>query len=206
MINARWEHIKIQLLETQSFSRRFVRNPIESMRSLPVLDWPVLLGLHSAIAASCGILGGLIERNWLGAIASLLVAPLAALILTFLFSGIFYYVIQFAFGKTPDFYRLVQNVVFAVIPSQVLGIISGLVPPIFLLGVAATLMLLYVGLVSNLGLEAKKLKNIFLSLFAVVAVYWVVQLVSMSSSSNRIRLKATPESLDILEKEMQSED
>lgn len=203
MINQHWANIQSQLQSLKSFMPIYARNPVDGMRRLPQLDWSMLLGFHVVVAAICGIIGNLIERNWLGAIASTIVAPLAAFVLTFFLTGFFYYLILIVFKTTPSFYSILQNLIFAALPSQFLGVLSGLVPPVYLIGMAASLMLLYVGFVSNLRLEAKKLRNVLFGLFAIFAAYWIFQLVQNTSSSNRIRIKATPESLDILEKEMQ---
>lgn len=197
-----WQDIKFKLKEAIFALPHFFKNPVQGMRELPHWDWPTLLILQMAFALFCGELKNMIERDIIGFFTDIVISPLAAVAVTAIISGWFYYGIKFVFGREVSFHSLYTHVVFAGIPAQISYIVTKHFPPVNILGLAVSVYLLHVGFVHNYQLDKGKLKKLFIGLMVLFTTWWAVQFVSMNVRRDSLRQKATPESLDILEKEL----
>lgn len=200
--NLKWPIIKARLKEAVLVLPHFGRNPVQFMRRLPNWEWPEMLILQAIFAAACAILTSAVARNILGIITGFVVGPLTQLVLVGIFAGFFFYLFMFYFHRNVPYRQIYLHLMFAAIPSQLANILSPVIAPATLIGVAATAMLLYVGFVSNFHLEARKIRTILYGLVAVYVISWAIQMVGTSHKHERLREKATPESMDILEKEL----
>jgi hypothetical protein len=202
MNHLHWPTIKAKVREAILVLPHFFKNPVQGMRALPQWEWPETLILQALFAASCAVLGKLIERDFIGLLLSLVIAPIAFILCVAIGTGFFYYVFKFFFAREVPFRQIYMHVLFAAIPTLIVSIIASLIPPIMLLGVVGTMILLGVGFVANFQLPARKVRNMLLGLLALYTVFWVISLVGTSTKQKSIRVRATPESLDILEKEL----
>lgn len=201
--NVDWELLKTKLREAIFTLPHFLKNPVEGMRNLPHWGWAETLILHASFAAICGVLKSLVERNWLGAIFSVILSPLAALLMVFIFCGLFYYVFYFFFNRQLSFLRIYIHVIFGSIPIMITSTVSYLLPPINLIGVVSAALLLFVGFCHEFMLPRERIKKLLAIFVLVYLVIWIAQLIQLTSRKETFRMKATPESLDILEKELQ---
>ena len=201
-----WPNLRARLKEAILVLPHFFKNPVQGMRLLPDWDWPTMLVLQGAFAAACAVIGNLLERDILGVFTGLVLAPLSILVVVAVGSGFFYYTFFFFFKRDIPFRQIWLHQVFAAIPLQMTAVAAPIIPPVILIGVAATMYLLYVGFTENFHLERAKVKKMLVGLGAIYALFWATQFVSYSNKHDRMRMKATPESLDILEKELKFED
>jgi len=206
MKNIDWILIRAKLKEAVFVLPQFFKNPVQGMRNLPDWDWPTMLLLQGAFAAACALVANILERNILRAITGLVIAPLASLVLVAVATGFFYYTFLFFFKREIPYRQIYLHLIFAAIPVQIASVITPFIPPVVLIGIAAALLLLFVGFTENFHLERVKLRQLLVGIGVVYAIFWASQLVSYSTKHERLRLKATPESLDILEKELKFED
>jgi len=197
-----WPQIRLKLREAVLVLPHFCKNPVAGMQNLPHWDWPTILILQGAFAAGCSVVTNILERDLLGVVFGLVLAPLAIYLVTAIGSAIFLYTFLFWFQRELPFQRIYLHLVFAAIPTQIVAIISGMIPPVLLIGAAASLLLLFVGFNHNFQLERPKLKKLLVGLMALYFAFWMVHILRVSSRQELRRLKATPESLDILEKEL----
>jgi hypothetical protein len=172
------------------------------MRQLPQWEWPTILILQAAFAIACSVITNLIEHDLLGLIIGILAAPLTAYLLSLTATGFFFYLFMFAFKRDLKFRQIYIHVLFASIPVQIVATVAHLLPPLLLIASAAALMLLFVGFVENFNLPRRPLRNVLLGLFAIHVLYWGFLQVRYSSKHKILHQNATPESLDILEKEL----
>jgi hypothetical protein len=203
--NVDWELLKSKLREAIFTLPHFLKNPIEGMKNLPHWGWAETLILQACFAAICGVLKSLVERNWLGAFFSIILTPLSALLMTAIFCGLFFYIFYFFFNRQLSFHRLYIHFIFASIPIMITSTISYFLPPINLLGVVTTALLLFVGFCHEFALPREKVKKLLAIFVLVYLVIWISQLIQLTSRKENFRMKATPESLDILEKDMQKQ-
>ncbi len=185
---------------------RYLRNPVQAMRTLPDWDWVQLGAFHGAIAATCGVASGLITLRISKTISGLIVFPISTTILVMIVSGFFYYTFLFVFGRELSFRKLVTVVVFANIPNLVLSIAAGYLPPMAIVATGVASSLLIVGLVELTDVGRKSIMKLVGLLFGLYCVFWIYGAISSSREKNSMKDMATPESLDILEKEMRTEE
>jgi hypothetical protein len=183
----------------------FLKNPVEGIRQLPDWDWPTLITLQAGFAGICGFVGGLAEKHVLSAIVSFFILPIVANAVNFIMSGFFYYVFLFFFHAHVDYRRTFTHLLFASIPVLIVSILSSFVPLVSLVGLGAACLLLIVGFSYNYGLPIKKVRNLLFGLFLTYAAILLVQMISWRGGKEKLRVRATPESLDILEKELKDD-
>ncbi len=205
MMKHTWIEIKVKLREAVVTLPHFLRNPVQGMRQLPNWDWPELLILPPAFALICGLFKNMIERDVVGFFTDIVISPIASVVVTGIVAGWFYYGFKFFFHREVDFRLIYTHIVFAAIPAQVTNIGTKFLPPINFLGLAVSIYLLHIGFVHNFTLDARKLKKLFVGLFSVFVLWWAVQIYKTNYHRDSLRIKATPESLDILEKELSPE-
>ena len=175
------------------------------MRQLPDWEWPEILILQGIFAAACAVLTNIVSRNLLGIFVGLIIGPITQYVLVAIASGFLFYVFLFYFDREIGFRQIYITLIFAAIPALILNIAAPVLPPVLLVGVAASLVLVYVGFVEKFELDRIKLRNLLIAVMVVCVLAWVGQMIKSSSNRENLREKATPESLDILEKELNLE-
>jgi hypothetical protein len=119
-----------------------------------------------------GILAGLIHHSVGAIFMGMILTPILTLITTFISSLFFYYTFQIFSEKILDFKALFTVVFFANVPFFVFQVISGFFPPILLVGLAFTAMLLIVALVDNFQLPKRFTTRLIVIIYVVfVATY-----------------------------------
>lgn len=201
-MNLNWAQLRTRLREDIMALPHFFRNPVKGMRELPHWEWPTILVLQAILAASCSVIANIIERDFLGMVTGIVIAPISHYLLSVIITGFFYYVFMLVFKREIPFRQLYLNVLFAGIPIAIVSTIAFLLPPLILVGVAAALMLLFVGFTDNFQIPAIPLRKIMIAILAVFVLYWGFTQLQRTKKHKSMRERATPESLDILEKEL----
>lgn len=201
-----WVQLRAKLKEAILALPHFFKNPVQGMRTLPDWDWSTMLLLQTSFSAACAVLGNLLERDLLGVFTGLVLAPIAAVVVTAVGTGFFYYTFLFFFKREVPFRQIYLHVLFAAIPLQITSVVTPLIPPMILIGVASSLFLLFIGFVENFSIERQKAQKLLIAIGVIYTLFWGFQLFNSTSKHERMRLKATPESLDILEKELKFDD
>jgi hypothetical protein len=201
-MNFNWVEIKAKLREDVLTLPHFLRNPVQGMRNLPNWDWPTLLILPPAFALACGMLKNLIDRDLIGFFLDIVVSPVASVVVTGLIAAWFFYGFKFVFHLEVPFRSIYTHVVFAAIPTQLTNIGTKYLPPVNVLGLAASIYLLHTGFTHSYQLDSRKLKKLFIALFSIYCLWWAAQIFKATYRHDGMRSKALPESLDILEKEL----
>ncbi len=168
------EFLLQEALALKSVLLRFLRHPLEEIKNVPDWQWSRILILHVAIAASTGALSGLAEQRVLfGIVAGFFFKPFVTLTLMGISSLFFYYCFQIFAEMTVSFRRLFTVVLFANIPQFLFQTIEGFVPPIALVGMAFTALLLLVGFVENFKLNRKLAIRLLSFLYVIFFVLWI---------------------------------
>ena len=202
----RFKTFKESFLQALLALPHFLKNPIQGMRDLPDWEWPILLALQGALALVCGVLSAILSRSILMIFTSIIISPLSAVLTSLILSGFFYYTFLFLLRREVSFKGVYTHILFASIPVLLTNIAAPVIPFIGLLGVASAAFLLYVGFTSNLYLPEKKVRYLLMGLVAFYVLAVVLQTVRFYEPEHRRHIKATPESLDILEQELKGED
>jgi hypothetical protein len=163
-----------EILEIKRTLIQFLRHPMTEMKSLPDWPWLRLAILHIGVTAITGALGGFAEHRIIWSIfVGLFISPILYLIILGISTLFFYYCFQIFAERTVSPRRLFTVILFANIPQFIFQIISGFVPPITLVGMAFTALLLLVGLVKNFQLNRKLVIRIISSLYALFFAIWM---------------------------------
>ena len=184
---------------------RFLKNPVQGMKDLPDWEWPIILALQATLGLACGVVAAILSRSILLIFTSIIIAPISTVAVNLILSGFFYYTFLFFFKKEVSYRLLATHMLFASIPVLLCNIIAPIIPLISILGVVASGILLYVGFRENIQADDKKLRYLVggLVLFYVLSVG--VQMIKFNRPDRDMKIRATPESIDILEQELQGE-
>ncbi len=200
------EDLKARLKEVIFFLPSFLKHPFESMKSVPSWDWPAVIMLEVVLAGGSSVLGGIVSRNFLSVIGGVIIGPVRGLAVTFILAGFFYYTCLFWLKTELEFRKLFIVAVMALIPSEILEIISPLARPvnfISLLGIVISAGLLVTGLVENFLLDKKKVFQMVGAASGFVILIWFYGII-MDITSNHIKVQDyTPASLDQIHKELE---
>ncbi len=168
------EKIKSDLIEIKNFLIPFLRHPMEEIKAVPDWTWHRIFLLQILITASTGVLGACVERkSTFSIITSLIVSPILTLLMLGISTLFFYYCFQIFANHTVSFRKLFTVVLFANIPQFLFQIVSGYVPPISLVGMALTALLLLVGFVENLKVDRKLVLRVLVALYAIFFSLWI---------------------------------
>jgi len=148
----------------------FLQHPVERIKHLPTWEWRRIILAQVLITMASGALAGLVHRSVLSIIVGLIQTPVLTLITSFISSLFFYYTFQIFTDKIVDFKALFTAVFFANIPFFIFQVISGFFPPILLVGLAFSALLLIVGFCENFQLP----KVFVMRLVGIIYVLFLV--------------------------------
>lgn len=158
----------------------FFKNPIEEIKNLP--DWSLrnLLIVHFLFSIFSGLLAGLVSVNKWNVLFGILIFPFISLILTVVLSTFFYYYFQVFEKKTASFVKLLTLTVFANFPFFILQIGSNYLPPISIIGLLFTGMLIIVGLTENFKMQKKRSIRLVGIIWFLILLVWIWNRISVS--------------------------
>ena len=175
------EEVINEILDTKRVLLQFLRHPLKEIKNLPEWDWRRLLFLQISVTAACGALAGLIDKKIsISILVGLITMPMLTLVSLMVSTLFFYYCFQIFASKTISIRRLFTVILFANIPYFIFQILAGYLPPISLVGLAFTAVLLLVGFVENFQIDRKLAIRIIGSLFALIFVLWIWEQVNSS--------------------------
>lgn len=178
---SRKDHLLNEFYEVKIFLNRFLRHPINEIKNVPDWHWYRLIGVHSVLAALSGALRGFVDQKIsFSIVAGLFISPILTLISLAVASLFFYYTFQIFLQKTVSPRRLFTVVMLANIPQLLFQIVSGYVPPISLVGMAFTALLLLVGFAENFQLEKRIVIRLIGFIYALFLALWIWGRVSSS--------------------------
>ncbi len=199
-----WIH-KYELIDVRDFLLVFLKSPLNSIKSVPTWPWPTLLIVSAGLSAVSSILNGVVSARYLWIIASLVIAPIGFVSVVGVLSGFFYYTFYFFFNRELPFKQIFAILVVVSIPNLAAYIIESKVPPISILGFAASCMLLIVGFVENFHLPRKPITRLIAIVFAVYLGSWIFQVVEFTKIQEKFSKPNSSQNIDILEREIKGQ-
>lgn len=158
---------------SKDFLISYLKNPLEQIKSLPNWKWNRVIIVQVAFTAITGAMGGLVAKSTNGLIPGLILTPILTMIMILVSTFFFFYTFQIFLNQSVSFRSLFTTIFFANIPFFILQIASGVVPPINLIGLAGTAMLLVVGFVSNFQLPRKMVMRLIAALYIIFLGVWM---------------------------------
>lgn len=168
------------------FILEFLKNPVQNVSRLPLWSWKKTVVISILLSMITGTLNGLIPPNIYNVAFGLLFMPVIILILTHILSGFLYYYFQVFEKRTVDFMSLLKMVVLVNIPYLIIHSLTSLLPPLTLIGLAFSALLLVVGLTENFSLEKKRAIKLVSVLYIMVFVVWLWEKVDTGRLSRTI--------------------
>ncbi len=162
-------HLKIDFL----FILEFLKNPIQNISRLPAWSWKKTVLINVILSIIAGTLNGLIPPNIYNIAFGLLFMPLITFLLTHILAGFFYYYFQVFEKRSVDFLNLLKMVVLSNVPFLILHSLTSLLPPLTLLGLAFSALLLIVGLTESFSLDRSRAIKLVSALYIMVFIVWL---------------------------------
>lgn len=180
----------------------FIKKPVENVRNLPDWQWPTLISVCVILSAAIGSLSGIVNLKVTSVIYGAIIYPISTLLMMAVFTGLFYYTFFFFFNKKVEVRKLATNCFFCALPWIALAPFVDYLPPLSPLGIILTGLLAIVAFTENFQLNRKSVSRMILSIVAVFLIFWVINIIRVASFSNADNELITPESIDILEQEL----
>lgn len=158
----------------------FFKNPIEEIKHLPEWSLRNLLIVHFVFSIFSGFLAGLVSVNKWNVLFGILIFPFISLILTLVLSTFFYYYFQVFEKKTMPFLKILTLTIFANFPFFILQIGSNYIPPISIIGLLFTGMLIIVGLTENFKMQKKRSIRLVGIIWFLILLVWIWNRISVS--------------------------
>lgn len=175
------EKVIHEILDTKRVLLRFLRHPLHEIKNLPDWEWQRLIFLQVSVTAMSGALAGLIDKKIsLSILVGLFTMPILTFISLTVCTLFFYYCFQIFANQTISLRKLFTVILFANIPYFIFQILAGLVPPITLVGLAFTAILLLVGFVETFGIDRKLAIRIIGGLYALILCMWIWEQINSS--------------------------
>jgi hypothetical protein len=162
--------IKEDFVKVLKFTPKFILRPVENMRNLPQFNPVSVLIFQLVASALSGLVMGLVSQKILYIIAS----PFVMLIfggVTITLVGLTLYYFFYLFRATQLAYlELFKVLVFANLPFLIFHTLSIVFPPVDLIGLGLTSLLLIVGLSDHMQLPRKECAKLVLTLYALLLI------------------------------------
>lgn len=192
-----WQTFQTEIVATKHFFLNYLKNPVEAVRRLPDWKWPTIVITNVLTASGSGALAGLVGANALQIAIGAFLFPITSTLSMIVAGSFIYYSSLLFFGKTPAARPLFTLLVIAHFPFMIFHTVSRLLPPIDLLGLAFTFLLLIVGLVDNFKLPRKGTIRLISAVYLVFFLVWI----GTQISSFRKFESFNPQSLDRLQQQ-----
>ena len=191
---------KEELISLFKYLGQLVRDPIQSIKSIPKIRFSTLLVFQFIL---CGL--SVLVSNLLAPYAINTMTIVLSIIGTFMGISIlsmgFYYFFSIFFSRELSFRSLFTLILFCGIPFAVCHFFYYYFPVADLIGFAITCVLMVVGLVENYQVSKKAAMRIMAVNYVLFALFWI----ATSISTYDLYQHSAPQSLDDIEDEMESE-
>ena len=190
-------HLKSDLQEIKISLRTYLRNPVQEIRRLPHWSWRRILTAQLLITMFTGLLTSLVHRtSGFGIFMGLIEMPFLTLLLTFIISLFFFYIFQLFQQIFVEFRELYLAVFFANIPFFIFHIVSDFFPPLLLIGLGFSCLLLIVAFVDNFKVSRKFASRLLIGIYSVMVVMNLTAWWQSARSLEHFRDHSVDHSLD----------
>ncbi len=157
----------------------FFKNPVEHIKRLPKWSLRNIVLVHFLFSIVSGTLAGLISLKIWNIFFGILAFPFVSMTLTLVLSSFIYYYFQVFEKRSVDFVTLLTLVIFANFPFFIFHIASNYIPPISIVGLLFTGMLLIVGLTENFKMTKKRAIRLVGALWFLIFLVWLYNRLSV---------------------------
>ncbi len=177
-------NLKIDLREIFLALRNYLKHPVQEIRKLPTWEWRRLILAQVVVTMFSGLLSGVIHHSLFAIFFNMILTPILSLITAFISSLFFFYTFQIFSEKTVEFRSLFTAVFFANVPFFIFQIVMGYFPPILLVGLAFTAILLIVAFVDNFQLPRKLVSRLIGGIYVIFVLTYLLAWYTTSHSTD----------------------
>jgi hypothetical protein len=170
-------HLIADLAEIRIGLQTYLRHPVKEIRRLPDWNWRRILTAQLLVTTLTGAFSLLVSsfmgqghHSALAIVGGLLEMPLLTLISLFVTTLFFYYVFQLFQQIFVEFRELYLAVFFANIPFFIFHIISEFFPPLLLIGLGFSMLLLIVAFVANFRISRTFATRLLAGIYALMVL------------------------------------
>ena len=178
---------------------RFVRQPVEMIKHTPDLSWRAVLMVQLVAALCSGVLLGAFTHNIFDFLLGLIVLPITTLLSSLILSLFLFYFFSFFKSTYLDFRRLYTIVVFSNLSYFIIHVSAGFIPPMDLIGFAATCVLMTVGIAEQFSQDRKLILKVIGTIYLVFVLLWIVGQIRVNGAHPQDRSQYRPKTMDELE-------
>ncbi len=197
------ERLKADLKIAYKDLKFFFRSPLSAMTLIPVWDWPTTLVVAGAFGALSGVVGAIINHSSMGLLVSIFILPFSTIFFLSVAAIFYHYLLRFAFHKEASIHDLGIMLTLAAMPTFVFQPVARIFPPATLIGIALSFYLFGIALVKAFKSPAARTIQILSAFLVIYIGFWALNTYNIEKGRQHIKKLATPESLDILEQELQ---
>lgn len=201
--------LRAELLSGLDYFKKFLRNPVESLKSVPDWSWPALIIIISVVAIFLGALTGFgsirfspFKISVTSLIAGFFVSPISALIVTGILSGLTYYTALFIYRTELNFKKIMSLVFLSCLPWLVIAPALDYLPILNPVAVILCSLIAIVAFTENTTLSRRQIFRMVGTLTTIFIIFWVINMINWSGNSSKNYRQIPSESLDILEREL----
>ncbi|MCB0378851.1 MAG: hypothetical protein KDD33_10185 [Bdellovibrionales bacterium] len=177
-----------------------IRNPVKEIQSLPEISLKTLIIFQFCLSFLSVVISNLLAPYAISMVQVLvsLIIAVSALTLSSLF---FYYFFLIIYNTPLSFVKIFTLVLFSHIPFAIFHLASYYFPPVDLIGLGISSLLMIIGMVENFRVPKKLATKLMMGLYALFFVYWVMQTIHHYQFSKM----TPPQDMDSIEKELKDE-
>lgn len=172
----RKDFLKDSLIGGFNFLLNFLKNPIGVMKQLPNVALGELIFVGGAFLAIVGFGHGVASESFFSILWGIFLFPFSGLLSVAIASLYFYYVGNYLTKGDHSYEQFFIACYFAAVPSFLSFMVSPFLPAIGFLGFLVSAFLMRMSLVYSFKIEKPLSNKIILSLFAVVILGYLLQL------------------------------
>lgn len=177
--------LDIDFRDIQAQLIRFLKNPVEFMRSIPDWDWKTLIVIQLLTSFLSGMISSLINLNIWKILQGILIIPPVSLVTAGVSSLFLYYSFLFLTQKNLPIKDIFTIVILSFIPFFIFQTMSPLFAPITIIGFLFTALLLIIGLVERFQLPRKLVIKIVGSIWIIYFIIWIIGQIENYRLGNR---------------------
>lgn len=184
----------------------FLKNPVHGIRALPNWTWPTAVVVLLATAAAIGAVAGALFLQVGAVLRGAIIYPISSIFVIAIFSAFLYYSLLFFFRVQAQPVKVFILCFHSAIPWIIVAPFVDFLPPLSPIGIILSGMLAVVGLTDNFRIPRKSATKLVGAVVGVFLLFWMVNLIRVSKFETQDSELITPESLDIIEKELKTDE
>lgn len=181
----------------------FLKSPIEFVKKDPEWEWPTSLVMTLIVSCIVGAFAGAISLRLSHVFRGAIIYPISSIFTVAVFTAFFYYTLLFFFKQQSSLKKLYALCFLSAMPWILVAPLVDLIPLLSPIGIILSGMLAIVMLSENFNIQKKQATRLIAGIVSVFLIFWMINLIRVAQFEKTDSELITPESLDIIEQELE---